>query len=117
MPKAILVVQTNPTEPERESEFNEWYTGTHLADVLAVSGYVAATRYQLVEDVELLREQRPPSCKYLTIYEIDTDDLEQAAKDLRETVSGGDVFISDALDIRSVSVNFYVPVSERLTVL
>ncbi|MEW6476929.1 MAG: hypothetical protein AB1679_32125 [Actinomycetota bacterium] len=115
MPKAILVVQTNPTEPEREEEFNQWYTGTHLPDVLTVAGYTAAQRYRLVEGVDLLEGLEPPRQRYLAIYELDTDDLEQAAKDLRETVFGGDMAISDALDLGSVAVNFYVPISERVT--
>jgi hypothetical protein len=115
MPKAILVVQTNPTEPEREQEFNDWYTGTHLRDVLTVPAYSAAARYRLVEGVDLLEGLAPPAQRYLAIYEVETDDLEQAAKDLRETVFSGDMVISDALDLGTVAVNFYVPVSERVT--
>ena len=115
MPKAILVVQTNPTAPDREDEFNAWYTKTHLHDVLTVPGYSAATRYRVVDGIELLEGLAPPAQRYLAIYEIESDDLAQAAKDLRETVFGGDMEISDALDLGSVSVNFYVPVSERAT--
>ena len=35
--KSIDLVQTNPL-PGQEEEFNEWYSGRHLKDILAVPG-------------------------------------------------------------------------------
>jgi hypothetical protein len=32
MPKAILVVQTNPVSPAAEDQFNAWYTDRHIHD-------------------------------------------------------------------------------------
>jgi hypothetical protein len=115
VPKAILVVQTNPSDPDREEEFNTWYTETHLRDVLAVGSYTAAQRYRLVEDVTLVEGLTPPPQRYLAIYELETDDLDQAVEDLRTKVFGGEMTISDALDQKAVCVNFYLPISDRLT--
>jgi hypothetical protein len=115
MAKAILVVQANPSNPEREDEFNRWYNETHLPDVLRVEGYIAAQRFRVVEGVPLAEGLPPPPHRYLAVYELDTDDLEGAAQRLRDQVLQGAIGISDTLDLQSVSVSFYAPITERLT--
>jgi len=47
MPKGLMVVQSRPSDPEREDEYNEWYSHTHLPEIRAVPGFVAARRYKL----------------------------------------------------------------------
>lgn len=115
MAKAILVVQANPSNPEREDDFNRWYNETHLPDVLRVEGYVAAQRFRLVEGVSFAEGLPFPTHHYLAVYELDTDDLEAASQRLRDQVLQGAIGISDTLDIQSVSVSFYAPITERLT--
>jgi hypothetical protein len=44
MPSALMVVGSNPVNPEQEAEFNRWYVEDHLGDVLAVAGFTAARR-------------------------------------------------------------------------
>ena len=39
-----MVVQTGPVSAEREDEYNDWYSGTHIPEVLAIPGFVAARR-------------------------------------------------------------------------
>jgi len=114
MPKAILVVQANPSTPEREEEFNRWYDESHLPDVLRVDGYRAAQPFRLVEGVPLAEGLPLPAQRYLAVYELETDDLEGAAQRLREQVLQGTIAISDTLDLPSVSVSFYTPITERL---
>jgi hypothetical protein len=41
--KAVLVVFTNVTSPEHDDAYNAWYDDTHLADVVTVPGFTAAT--------------------------------------------------------------------------
>jgi hypothetical protein len=60
----------------REEEFNEWYDNTHLGDVLAVPGMIAATRYEL-EPIE--RSGPPAPGRYLAVYEFDGDPNEVTA--------------------------------------
>ncbi len=43
---ALYVVQTNAV-PGREEEFDRWYDGQHLGDVLALDGFARARRYVL----------------------------------------------------------------------
>jgi len=66
MAKLLFVVLTNPVEG-REDEFNEWYSGGHLEDVVAVEGFRAAQRFELIPSE--LGNVSPPPFKYLAIYE------------------------------------------------
>ena len=46
MASHMLIVLSNPSEGQ-DVEYNEWYTGTHLADVLKTDGFSAAQRFKL----------------------------------------------------------------------
>jgi hypothetical protein len=70
--KNVLIVLTDPV-PGQEDEYNEWYTGTHLREVVSTPGFVAAQRFKLVHG------NSPHS--YLAIYEVDGD-LEAAKASL-----------------------------------
>src|SRR5882757_815464 len=114
MAKMILVVLTNPVSDERETEFNEWYTNTHLNDVIKVPGYIAATRFKVV-DKPMMEDAERPKQRYLAIYELDTDDVDQAAAQLMTAVQDGGMSVSDSLDPATVMANFYEQVSDRRT--
>lgn len=73
MPRHILLVQSSPADG-RTSEYNAWYDGTHLPDVLRVKGFVAARRFVAAPGVH----GEMPALPYLAIYEIETDDLSAA---------------------------------------
>jgi hypothetical protein len=49
MAKGILYVETRPISPDQEAEYHRWYE-THLADVVAVDGIVAARRFAPIGD-------------------------------------------------------------------
>ena len=72
-PSLRLIVLTNPVEG-REDEYNDWYSGRHLDDVLAVRGFRAAQRFvfrpgKLCGDAEF---------RYLAIYEVDATTVAEA---------------------------------------
>jgi hypothetical protein len=69
MPKAVWLVATKCTDPAREEEFNRWYDNTHLPDLLAVPGIVAARRYKLSGPAN----PKEPEAQYLAVYEVDSD--------------------------------------------
>ncbi len=75
MAKWLLVVETNCADAQHEAEFNEWYDKIHLPHVLETPGFVRATRYENTEPTEGMG-------KFLAIYEIETNDLDQAMKAL-----------------------------------
>ena len=72
MARYLFVVNSNPAEG-REQEYNDWYSNRHLADLLALPGVVATRRFVL-NDVQL--SAAPQLFKYLALYEIETDDLQ-----------------------------------------
>lgn len=70
MQRWVAQVETNCTDPNREKEFNEWYAQIHLHDMLEIPGFLRATRYEAVNPAA----GQP---KFMTIYEVETDDLNQ----------------------------------------
>jgi hypothetical protein len=75
--KNLLLVFSDPV-PGCDEEYNEWYTGTHLGEVVATPGFVAAQRFQFVST-----SGQEPSHGYLAIYEVDGD-IEAARAALAE---------------------------------
>jgi hypothetical protein len=106
MPKALMVVGSNPTTPEQEAEFNRWYVEEHFPDVLAVEGFTVARRYAL-SDVRPMVGTTASPYAYLAIYEVEADDLEKAAADLQAALDSGDIPISETFDLGRFSVDFY----------
>lgn len=94
---AILVVRSNPA-PGREDEYNEWYDGEHVPQMLAVPGFVRARRYVVHGTPDA-----PPEFRYLAIYEIEGPVDEALA-----ALGAAKVSPSASLDPR-VSVTPYVP--------
>jgi hypothetical protein len=71
MRKGILVVQSGPADPSCEAEYNDWYTNTHIPDMLAGPGFVSAQRYRRVD--QGAAPAHGPA--YLAIYELEAEDL------------------------------------------
>lgn len=92
MPKGIMVVQSRPSDPGREDEFNDWYTNTHLPEIRAVPGFVAARRYRVHDG-----GADPSARSYLAIYEIEADDLAGPIQELAARSAAGRVQHSDVL--------------------
>jgi hypothetical protein len=65
MPKGILYVETRPSSAEDAADYHRWYE-THLGEVLAVDGVVAARRFAPFDE----------NAPFVAIYEIEADDLE-----------------------------------------
>lgn len=109
-----MIVGSNPADPAQEAAFNEWYTETHLDDVLAVAGFHSARRYSL-SDARPMAGTAASPFGYMAIYEIESDDLEQTARDLQAALDSGAIPIHDSFDLANFSVDFYalLPESER----
>lgn len=107
MTKYIQTVVTAPVAGQ-EQEFNHWYDNTHLPEVLALPGFVAAQRYELVgPDAE-------ERASYLAVYDIETDDIDATFKAL---VTGVQTTMTrtDAMDEQATVVNVYRVLGERRT--
>lgn len=69
MGKWVLVVESDCKDPGSEDDFNDWYNNVHLPDVFETPCFVKASRYELTEPSE-------GKARYLTIYEIESDDID-----------------------------------------
>jgi hypothetical protein len=72
MERWINIFETT-CDPLREAEYNEWYDGIHVRDVLNTPGFVRARRF-------VIKEFRDGRGKYMSVYDIDTDDIEKTMK-------------------------------------
>jgi len=87
-----MIVLTRPVEG-REQEYNDWYDGRHLDDILAVPGFVSARRFE--RKGEPVAGQPWP---YLAIYEIDHDDPQAVLDAMLARVGTDAMPLSDAMD-------------------
>lgn len=79
MGKWLLVVETNCVDAAREAKFVDWYSNTHLPDVMETPGFVRAVICERTEPEE-------GKGKFLAIYEIEADDIDKALKTLGSTM-------------------------------
>jgi hypothetical protein len=93
MPKAIMFVQTNPAHPDREDEYNAWYSDVHIPEVCAIDGIKGATRYKLSDATPL----GPDAHRYAAVYELEADDLKGVLGELVERATDGRMHMSDVL--------------------
>lgn len=108
MAKATMVVFTNPVSADAEDEYNEWYDNIHLADVVAIDGFVSAQRFRVV-DVEAVAAGSDSAHRYLALYEVESDDLNAVAQALLSRAGTADMEISPTLD-RGSKVFFVEPI-------
>jgi hypothetical protein len=117
MPHAIMLAFTQPTSPESDEAFNEWYSNKHIHDLVTIPGVIAATRYEIAQAVETLPGVEGPPQKYLAIYEIEGDteaDLEAFAETLRNALADGTADISTHLDMTKLGASLCLPLTDRL---
>jgi len=103
----VLAVLSDPVDG-REDEYNDWYSGEHIAETLKTPGWTAARRFVLAE--EQLSDHLPPQ-RYLALYEISSPDPREAIDALRarkDTITPSDAIAADDV------VALYTPITERI---
>ena len=105
VPVHTFMVFANGVEG-REDEFNDWYEKVHLAEVLALPGFVSAQRFELVGDAA-------GGQKYLAVYELAGDP--GAALAALSTAVESTMNMSDSMDSASVVTKLYSPRTEKMT--
>jgi hypothetical protein len=106
MAKAMLVALTSPMSAEVEDQYNDWYDNVHVAHVLAVEGFVSASRYRVVDPAGAAIWTKVEH-RYLALYEIETDDLDVLSEKLAGLVGTEAMPVSEAIDASTAS-NFFV---------
>jgi hypothetical protein len=97
MPKAVLVVYSRPSSVDREDEYNEWYSETHIPEVRTVPGFTSARRYKLSTSQSVPLDDSVPT--YLAVYDVEADDLGHSLDLLAKGVEEGSIYMSDALEM------------------
>jgi hypothetical protein len=95
--------------PGKEEEFNTWYEQQHVGDVLRVPGFVAARRFKLVQ-----AEGSLPG-RYLSLYEVETDDPQTAFAELMKRAGTNQMVISEAMDTSKAVAALFVALGARRT--
>jgi hypothetical protein len=85
-----LVAMTDHAEG-READYHTWYEA-HLREVLALPGFKSAQRFRLAKT---LGEQGVFS--FLSIYEVETDDIDHVVADMIDRAMTGRLTTSDAM--------------------
>jgi len=100
MSTQYFMVLTDPVEGQDDA-YNDWYDNRHLADVLAVDGFVSAQRFRL-------SHQKSPegvaSSRYLAIYEMETDDIDATLAALLSRLGTPVMPVSGALDTQRLTM-------------
>lgn len=87
MAKGIIYVETRPSAPDRELEYNTWYDEVHIPELVALDGFFAARRLRPVNGAG----------PYVALYEIEGDDLQAILDNM--VASAGQLHMSDALQL------------------
>jgi hypothetical protein len=101
MAKYKLVVLTEP-KADREDEYNDWYTNQHLADVVAVPGFLSAQRFKLRDAMGFEHRNR-----YLAIYEIESDDPQAVMAEMFRRRGTPAMVVSESLDLEKASAGLF----------
>jgi len=102
-PRGLLLFMTD-VDPKLEDEFNRWYEDEHLAERMAIPGFITARRFQALEG----------SPKYLALYELESPDVLQSAP-YRHFVGAGKTAWTKRMESIFINGrrNVYVGLSER----
>ena len=111
MDKYLLVGFGN-CAPGRDDEYHDWYNNRHMADVLAIAGFVKGQRFAL-SDTRIAGDSKSP-WRYLALFEIVTGDL-RGALDTLVARSGTDLMVSsDTMDLKSVTTLIFRPITPKI---
>lgn len=89
MARAQLIAYVSPSSPQQEEAFNEWYDEVHLPQVVErIPGVIGGSRFRLAP-AQLVSAADLPAHRYLSVYELDTDDLQALANRLAEALGDG----------------------------
>jgi hypothetical protein len=87
--KYVHLVFSDPPEGVTEAEFNAWYDA-HVQEILAVDGWVAATRYRLDP---VVAADETGGYRFLSLYELDVTPEQAVANLAAAGMGNADTYI------------------------
>lgn len=106
--KYVFLAFTEPVAGE-EDAYNAWYDGQHLVDVLAIPGFLAAQRFAVRRPAPVSGAQQ----RYLTVYEIESDDIDSTMAELLGRKGGAAMPLSPALNLDAIETVLVEQVGPR----
>ena len=97
MTKAVLVVQSQASNPERDDEYHDWYANTHIKQLCDIPGINSARRFTLHSGGFGPADPSTPSS--LAIYEIESDDIEGVMQEIMTRTGDGRIEMSDVIEL------------------
>jgi len=104
----FYMVKSRPSDPARDAEFNTWYNGIDIPDVLAVPGFLRARRAvkQDVPDISFVPSKHDDG-NYVALYDIETRDIDKSIIDLY-VAARKMVYLGRLTDVlKVVEANYY----------
>jgi len=101
MASYVMVVQSR-AKVGRDAEYNDWYDRIHLADICAIPGIKSGRRFEATPIAI-----GAPGLPYLSIFEVETDDLKSVMEEMGKRAASGVIRSSDALDAEASILWFY----------
>jgi hypothetical protein len=89
MARAILLSYTGLADPSREAEFAQWWDDVHIPEVCSTPGFVSGRRF-LASEAQRSSLVGPPP-RYLSVYELDADDIAAVVESLEARVTAGEI--------------------------
>jgi hypothetical protein len=83
-----MLVLSNPV-PGLEQEFNEWYTSTHMGDLLQFPGWMGAQRFRIVSSLNPRATKAGYQHGYLIVWDQEGTDYAIPQKFSSEAIAGG----------------------------
>jgi hypothetical protein len=84
----VMLVFANPI-PGREAEFNDWYTNTHMGDLVQLQGWMGAQRFRIITNVQPRPSAAGYGHGYLIIWDLEETDAATALAKMTAAISGG----------------------------
>ncbi len=101
MPRALMLVASSTTDPDRVDDYHEWYA-LHVKELLELDGIVSATRWETSEHQMIPGLDSIDGRRFLALYQIECDDLEAVRN--RINSSSPDRSHSDLLEMDPLPV-------------
>jgi hypothetical protein len=107
MSNAVLLAYVQPTSPADEAEFNRWYDEVHIPQLIdRVPGVHAARRFHFAADQ--FEGTVPPAHGYLTLYEIDANDVAGTLAEIGKAMTDGSLELTTTLDAETTPAVMHV---------
>lgn len=97
-----VMIGLSAAKPERDEAYNDWFDNTHLPAILALPGMKSVRRFDATPYMI-----GAPGPRYLSIFEVETDDIQGLIAEMGRRSAAGDIAKTDEIDETSAGLWFY----------